>query len=101
MRTPLSHEQCHESTRCFQNLVMGLEEALGCWKIVKLVFLRKPDAEQKRIRSYRTIALTSVMSKWYSALIILRLEKEKKNQKVDSSCTWMVLTVSAVSIFKY
>ena len=48
MRTPLSHEQCYESTRCFENLVMGLEEALGCWKIMKLVFLRKPDAEQKK-----------------------------------------------------
>ena len=27
---------------------MELEEALGCWRHVKLVFLRKPDAEPKK-----------------------------------------------------
>ena len=45
----------------------------------KLVFLREPDAEPKKgIRSYWSIALTSVMSKWYASCIILRLEKERK-----------------------
>ena len=54
-------------------------ESPSSWKIVKLVFLRKPDAEPKKgIRSYRAIALTSVMSKWYASCIILRLEKEKE-----------------------
>ena len=33
---------------------------------------------KERIRSYRAIALTSVMSKWYASCMILRLEKEKK-----------------------
>ena len=57
---------------------MGLTEAPSSWKIVKLVFLRKPDAEPKKgIGSYRAIALTPVMSKWYASCIILRLEKEK------------------------
>ena len=32
----------------------------------------------KGIRSYRAIALISVMSKWYASCIILRLEKEKE-----------------------
>ena len=66
-------------TRCFQARFMGLMEAPSSWKIVKLVFLRKPDAEpKKRIKSYRAIALTSVMSKWYASCILLRLEKEKR-----------------------
>ena len=38
-------ETVYEVARCFQALFMGLEEAPSCWKIVKLVFLRKPDAE--------------------------------------------------------
>ena len=43
---------------------MGQEGAPNSWRIVKLDFLRKPDAEpQKRIRSCRAIALASVMSK--------------------------------------
>ena len=55
-------------TRCFQERFMGQMEAPSSWKIVKLVFLRKPDAElRKGIRSYRAIALTSVMSKWYAS----------------------------------
>ena len=48
-------------------------------EIVKLVLLRKPDAAPKKgIRSYRAIALTSVMSKWYAFCIILILENDKE-----------------------
>ena len=44
-------------TRCFQ------ERFMGTWKVVKLVFLRKPDAAPtKGIRSYRATVLLSVMS---------------------------------------
>ena len=71
-------ENIHTITRCFQERSMGLMEAPSSWKIVKLVFLRKTDAEPKEIRSYRAIALTSVMSKWYASCIMLRLEKEKE-----------------------
>ena len=54
-------------------------ESPSSWKIVKLVFLRKPDAEPKRgIRSCTAIALTSVMSKWYAPCIFLRLESKKE-----------------------
>ena len=43
------------------------------------LFFRKTDAEPKKeIRSCGAFALTSVMSKWYAACIILRLEKEKE-----------------------
>ena len=52
-------------------------EGPSSWKIVKLVFSRKPDAEpNKKIRSYKAIALTSVMSKWHAACII-GVEKEE------------------------
>ena len=37
-----------EITRCFQDRCLGLEEALSTWNIVKLVVLRKSDAEPKR-----------------------------------------------------
>ena len=60
-------------------------EAPSSWKIVKQLFLRKPDAgPKKEIRSYRAIAPTSVMSKWYAACVILRLEKEKEPQKLEA-----------------
>ena len=68
--------------RCFQERFMGQMESPSSWKVLKLVFLRKPDAAPtKEIRSYRAIALTSVMSKWYASCIILRLEKEKQPEK--------------------
>ena len=60
---------------------MGQMEA-SSWNIVKLVFLRKLDAEPKKgFRSFRAMALTSVMSKWYASCILLRLEKEKEPEK--------------------
>ena len=68
--------------RCFHERFMGLMESRSSWKIVKLVFLRKPDAAPKKgIRSYRASALTSVMSKWYASCIILFLQKEKEPVK--------------------
>ena len=66
-------------------------ESPSSWKIVKLVFLRKLDAApRKGIRSYRAIALTSVMSKWYASCIILLLENEKELVK------WKVLHVGGM-----
>ena len=48
-------------------------------------FLRKPDgAPEKGIRSYRAIALTSVMSKWFASCILLFLEKEKELVKLKN-----------------
>ena len=80
---------------------MDQMESPSSWKIVKLVFLRKGCAAKKKvIRSYRTIALTSVMSKWYASCIILRLEKEKEPEswkklhvggmKAQAASTWKV-----------
>ena len=63
----------------------------GPYGIPKLVegcetlFLKKPDtAPTKGIRSYRAIALTSVMSKWYASCVLLRLEKETDPVKLRS-----------------
>ena len=71
---------------------MGQMDAPSSWKIVKLVFLRKPDAEPpKRIRSYRAVAFKSVMSKWGDAsCVILRLEKEEEPE------SWKKLRVGRI-----
>ena len=79
---------------------MELEDAPTSWRIVKLNFLRKPDAApRKGIRSYRAIALTSVMSKWYAACVVLRLEKEWC-PKAGNSCMWEGLVASVVNTVK-
>ena len=58
---------------------------------MKLVFLRKRGAESKKgIRSYKAIALTSVMSKWYASCLILRPEKEKEPE------SWKKLHVGGI-----
>ena len=76
-------------------------EAPSLWKIVKLVLLRKPDAEPtKGIISYRAIALTSVMSKWYAACIVLRLENEKKNLQAGRVDTWEALMASVANTLR-
>ena len=91
MITQLPWEKIHTITMFFQERFMGQMEAPSSWKIVKLVFLRKPDAElKKEIRSYKAIALTSVMSKWYASCITLRHEKEKEPK------SWMKLHVGGV-----
>ena len=52
-------EKISTIARCFQERFLGLMESPSSWKVVKLVFLKKPDAAG--IRSYSAIALTSVM----------------------------------------
>ena len=75
-------EKIYTTTKCFQERFLGQMESPSSWKVVKLVFLRKPDAAPTEgIRIYRAIALTSVMSKWYASCILLRLEKEKDTEK--------------------
>ena len=60
MTNQLPQEQMIEITTCFAARIVG------------------QDAEPKKgNRSYRAIALASVMSKWYATNIILRPEKEK------------------------
>ena len=88
----LPQEKIYEVTRCFQQRCMGQMDAPNSWKIVKLVFLRKPDAAPKKgIKSYRAIALTSVMSKWYATCLIQLLEKEKEPE------AWKDLLVGGIN----
>ena len=48
--------------------------AQSSWRIVKLVFLRKPDASaEKGIRDCQAIAPTSEMAKWYSSVVVQML----------------------------
>ena len=69
---------------------MELVKAPSSWRIVKLIFLRKPNATpQKGRRSYTATALTS-MSKWYAACMILRLGTEKEPE------SWRQLHVGGV-----
>ena len=54
----VKHGSMFERTKYVQTRFLGLEQAPSYWMIVKLVFLRKPDAEpQKRnqmLQSHRT-----------------------------------------------
>ena len=72
----LPYEEICIITKCFQERFMGQMEAPNSWTIVRLVFLREPDAEPKKgITSYGTIALTPLVLKWYATFTILRLKK--------------------------
>ena len=90
----------HYRAKLSENTVNGAEDAIvsemikrlpmekiytespSSWKVVKLMLLRKLDAvPTKGIRSYRAIALTLVMLKWYASCILLLLEKEKEPEK--------------------
>ena len=98
----LPMEKIYTIARCFQERFMGQMNPPSSWKVVKLVFLKKPDAAPTEgIRSYRAIALTSAMSKWYASCVLLRLEKEKEPGKLREVCTWVVSMEKAVSIYRY
>ena len=91
MINQLPLEKIYTITKCFQQRFMVQMESPSSWKIVKLVFLRKLDAEPKKgIRSYRAIALSSVMSRWCASCVILRLEKEKEPE------IWKTLHIGGV-----
>ena len=85
-------EKIYTLARCFQDRSMGQMDAPGSWKIVKFLFLRKQDAEPKKgIRSYRAIAISSVVSKRYASCVKMRMEKEKELE------TWKRLHMGGVN----
>ena len=57
---------------------------------MKLVFLRKPDAEpRKGIRSYRAAALTSVMSKMVRIMYYSSLGAREGTRELEEiTCRW-------------
>ena len=95
-RLPLA--KIYEVAECFQERFMGRADAPNSWRIVHLVVLRKPDAAPaKRIRSFRAIALTAVMSKWFATCVTLRMEEEELEELNYMS---VELVESAANIFK-
>ena len=61
------------TAKSFQERSVGREQAPSSWKIVKLVFLRKPAEEW--YHKAQNIALTSVLSELHATCVILRFEK--------------------------
>ena len=69
MMKQLQQEKGLEEYKILSSKFYGREEDPGSWKIVNLVILRKPDAgPKKEIRSYRAIAVSSVMWRWCATL---------------------------------
>ena len=88
-----------EVAKFFQERFIGRAEAR---KIVQLVFLRKPVVEpMKGIRSFRAIALTAVMSKWYVTCVTLREWRKRSGRRSWSKCKWVEPTRTTVNIFKF
>ena len=84
-----SLEKIYIIRRCFHERFLGQMDAPNSWKIVKLVFLRKSDAEPKKvIRSCGAIALTSVMSKWYASLCDDAHGKGERARDLEKTFIW-------------
>ena len=63
----LPTETVHEVAHWFVKRFRGGCRAPEAWKILRLVFVKKPDAKlEKGLRGFRAIALLSVFSKWYT-----------------------------------
>ena len=79
MMKQLPQENIDGMTRCFQNRSVEVEDAPSSWGIVKLVFLRKPDAEpKKRDKKLQGYRIDVSDSKWYATVLILRSERKKE-----------------------
>ena len=57
------------------------------WKVLRLVFLKKPDAKlEKGLRGFRAIALLGVFSEWCTTVQVDMLHDEKEPN--GRGCTW-------------
>ena len=75
----LPTETVHEVAYWFDKLLKGECRAPDAWKILRFVFLKKPDAKlEKGIRGFRAIALFSVFSKWYTTVLVDLPHEEKE-----------------------
>ena len=80
----------YEVTHWFQRRFLGTSSAPEAWRILRLVFLKKLDAEvEKGLRGFRAIALLSVFSKWSSTVWVDLLHEDKE------PIEWMSLHVGA------
>ena len=90
MLNRLPTEVVYEVTHWFQKRFSGISKAPEAWRILRLVFLKKPDAKlEKGLRGFRAIVLLSVFSKWYSTVLVDMLHEEKE------PIEWLSLHVGA------
>ena len=75
----LPMETAHEVSHWFDKRSKGERRAPEAWKVLRLVFLQKPDAKLEKGRlAFCAIALLSVFSKWYTTVLVdLLLEEEE------------------------
>ena len=72
-------ETVNEVTHWFDKRFKGECRAPEAWKVLRLVFLKKPDAKlEKGLRGFRAIAPMSVFSKWYTTVLVDLLHEEKE-----------------------
>ena len=72
-------ETVYEVAHWFDKRFRGDCRALEAWKVLRHVFLKKPDAKlEKGLRGFRAIALLSVFSKWYATVLVDMLHEEKE-----------------------
>ena len=73
--TEVIHVVTHRFPKRFQEDCRAPEAR----RILRLVFLNKPDARlEKELRRFRAIALLKVFSKWYTSLLVDLLHEEKE-----------------------
>ena len=72
-------ETVYEVAYWFEKRFKGECRAPEAWKILCLVFLKKPDAKLERgLRGLRAIALSSVFFKWYTTVLVDLLHEENE-----------------------
>ena len=78
----LPTETVYEVAHWFNKRFRGECRAPEAWKVLRLVFLKKPDAKlDKGLRGFRALALLSVFSKWYATVMVDMLHEEKEPSK--------------------
>ena len=69
----------HEVTHWFEKRFKGECRAPEAWKILRQVFLQKPDASlEKGLRGFRAVALRSVFSTSYTTVLVELVHEEKE-----------------------
>ena len=90
MLSRLPTEVIYEVTHWFQMRFQGDCRVPEAWCILRLVFLKKPDASsEKGLRGFRVIASLSVFSKWHTTVLVDLLHEDKE------PIEWMSLQVGA------
>ena len=72
-------ETVYEMAHWFDKRFQGECRAPEAWNILRLVFLKKPDAKlEKGLRGFRASALLSVFSKWHSTVLVDLLHEQEE-----------------------